>query len=251
MEHRISKGLAKYSISKSEVDSSNCLTISSLLHLFNISAANHTKQAEIVAIGLREQNAFFALSQISILIEKLPVLDSEITIVTCFKSIDSSFLFRDFLVFDSTDTQNPIIKATSAWTLQSIESHRPQKIDLLTLPASIFEITTENDAQPTKVDALPCAWSHSSGVVTANDLDTNGFVSKSCYLDWISSVYSEDHTNEMIVKRVDINYKSDGVLGDTYKINMASKGGGVYLNNVVRDIDQKELVRTRIQWFKR
>jgi len=251
MDSIISKRLEKYTINSSEVDDSSCLKISSLLRLFIASSEKHIADIDVLLNTLREQNLLFGLSRVSLEIECFPRLGDDITIITWFRSTDSVFVYRDFLVFNTSDMQKPLIKATTAWTLLNIESHRPQKNDVVTASIPFIDSTVAIEELPIKVDSLPCAWSHSSGVVTSNDVDTNGFASKSICFEWITNIYSKEHYSEMTIKRVDINFISDAVLGDTFKVNMASKGSGIYLNNVVKDADQKELVRTRIYWLKR
>lgn len=251
MDSIISKGLEKYTINNSEVDDLSCLKISSLLHLFIVSTEKHIADIDVLSNTLQELNLYLGLSRVSLEIESFPKLGNDITIVSWFRSIDSVFVYRDFLVFGTNDMQKPLIKATTAWTLLNIESRRPQKNDIIEGIIPFLDSTCGLEELPTKVDALPCAWSHSSGVVTSNDVDANGFASKSICFEWIANIYSKEHHDEMTIKRVDVNFISDAVLGDTFKVNMASKGNGVYLNNVVKDADQKELVRTRIYWLKR
>lgn len=251
MDSIISKGLEKYTINNSEVDDLSCLKISSLLHLFIVSTEKHIADIDVLSNTLQEQNLYLGLSRVSLEIESFPQLGKDITIVSWFRSIDSVFVYRDFLVFDTINMQKPLIKATTAWTLLNEGSHRSQKNDIVAASIPFLDTASAIEELPIKVDSLPCAWSHSSGIVTSNDVDANGFASKSVCFEWITNIYSKEHHSEMTIKRVDINFISDAILGDTFKVNMASKGSGVYLNNVVKDADQKELVRTRIYWLKR
>lgn len=243
------KGIDKYTINANAVDPSNQLKISSLLQFFKESATNHATQFGLGLDQLHEQNIFWALIRITLEIEELPTLENEITIVTWSKMGDNAYAYRDFLLYNSIDLSKPLVKATSSWSLLNTETRRPQKVDLPSIPFQNAEPAIEN--LPPKVDALPCAWNHSSGVVNDSDIYTDGHFNNARYLDWICNVYSKEHYEEMRIGKIDINFIEEAALGDSYKVNMASKGSGVYLNNVVRNPDQKELVRTRIQWLKR
>lgn len=247
----IQKGIDKYDIHSYEVDASKKLKISSLLQFFQESAGNHAESLGVGWRQLQEQGLFWVLSRITIEIEDFPTWEDTITIVTWPKSSDNVFAYRDFLLFNGTELERPTIKATSAWALINVETRRPQKIELV---AGSIPVSNDENAlvdHPYKVDALPCAWNHSSGEVKYSDIDMNGHVNNVRYFDWISDVYSQEHYAEMKIAKLDINFLAEAVLGDTYKVNMASKGGGIYLNNVIRESDQKELVRTRIHWIKR
>lgn len=251
MEDIIPKGRDKYRIQSDNLDGYSNLKISSLLQIFQESAERQATSIGLDQKELRSQDLCYILSRINIVIDEMPILDSEVTLVTWPKSSDDQFLYRDFLLFNSSNLDKPIIRATSAWSLINIESRRAQKIELVagSIPVSdeIFAIKEH----PAKVDALPCAWNHSSGLVNSSDVDVDGNVKNTRYFEWISDVYSQEHYSEMIIGTLDINFLAEAVLGDVYKINMASKGKGIYLNNVVRESDQKELVRTRTQWIKR
>lgn len=244
-----SKGIDKYTISTNVVDDSNQLKISSLLQFFKESAKNHATQFGVGLVQLQEQNIFWELSRITIEIVELPTLGNEITLVTWTKLGDNVYAYRDFLLYNSIDLGTPLIRATSAWSLLNTETRRPQKVDLIAMPVQNVEPAIES--LPPKVDALPCAWNHSAGVVNDSDINADGHFNKTHCLDWICNVYSNEHYEEMKIGKMDINFITEADLGDAYKVNMASKGSGVYLNNVVRNSDQKEIVRTRIQWLKR
>ena len=247
----IQKGIDKYTIHSYEVDAFKKLKISSLLQFLQESAGSHAASIGVGWDKLQEQDLFWVLSRITIEIEDMPTWGDEITVITWPKSSDNVFAYRDFLIFNTNNLVKPVVRATSAWALINIETRRPQRIELV---AGSIPVSDDENAiveHPHKVDALPCAWNHSAGVVKYSDIDMNGHVNNVRYFDWIADVYSQEHYSEMSVGKLDVNFLSDAVLGDAYKVNMASKGGGVYLNNVIRESDQKELVRTRIHWVKR
>ena len=252
MDSLINKGIDKYIVHSYEVDASQKLKVSSLLKFFQESAGRH---AESIGVGwnyLHEKGLFWALSRISIEIDDRPEWEDEIALVTWPKVNDNVFAYRDFLLFNSKDLCNPIVRATSAWALLNIKTRRPQRIELV---ASDIPLTSTDHAiveHPHKVDALSgTACNQAAGQVKYSDIDMNGHVNNVRYFDWIGDAYPYGHYLEKSIARLDINFLNEALLGDTYRVNMDAIGGDVYLNNVVREKDNKELVRTRISWIKR
>ena len=251
MEKQSFFGHEKYMVHSSYVDFSKRLTAVALLGLFQESACLHSDSLGVGRNYLNDKGLFWALSRITIELGQMPERGDEVVVKTWPKAMDSVFSYRDFLLLNSKDEEAPLAKATSVYVLLDTAARRPQNIEPYT--ASVPLVTSENaiEARPDKIDALPCAWNYSKGVVRYSDIDMNGQVNVVKYLEWILDSYNWEHHQSNILEKVELNYIADAIAGEAYVVNMASKGRGVYLNNVVREEDQKELVRARIQWAKR
>lgn len=251
MEKQTFFGYDKYTVQSHDVDFSKKLTIAALLRFFQESAERHSANLGLGWSFFNEKGLFWTLSRTTIELGQMPERGKEVVVKTWPKATDNVFVYRDFLLLDPENEQTPLARGTSSWVLLDNAARRPQNLEPFI--ASIPLVTSENaiEARPEKIDALPCAWNYSKGVVRYGDIDMNGHVNNIKYLEWILDCYNWEHHQSYMVEKLELNFMADSACGEGYMVNMASKGRGLYLNNVVREEDQKELVRAKIQWATR
>jgi len=237
----------RYRVNSFDIGPDSRVKVSTLFNFMLNSAWNHANSSEFGFGDLKEQGRIWVLSRFLVEINRLPVWNDEVIIETWGKGKDGLFALRDFIVSDAKGEVLAI--ATSSWLIVDMKTRRPQRPDEL---MEKFPCVEDKHAVTRKPDKIPPVDMAEAlyDEVRFGDLDVNNHANAHRYIEWILDSYAEEMLKKRHIRRIEINFMSEALLGDGIVVlsGNADKTGAVFIHSIVRKSDSKELCRARVGW---
>ena len=158
---------------------------------------------------LENYNLVWIITDYNMKIERLPVFDEKITIETYAKSHNRLFCYRAFNIKD--EEGNTIIEMVATFVLMDRDTRKVHPV--------MSEITGAFDSEFSKTMLRGPRFKELEGGVEQEyrvrfyDLDMNGHVNNSKYLDWVFEVMGADFLTQHIPKKVHLKYVKEVLAG--------------------------------------
>ena len=204
-----------YDVELSDVDFQYHIKLSALANKFQ-DLANIASQA----LGLGFETIYkafgvvWALVRMRVDIERLPTLGETIKIQTWAPKPKSLQFDRDFIVLD--ENGDIIIRAVSAWVLIDYQSRRIRKAST---------VIHEDYQDPGLERAIDCVLGRFKAqgelnkkyqkVIGYSDIDLNGHLNNSKYVDFIMDCFSLEEHQKYRVKSLEVSFVNEALAGDT------------------------------------
>ncbi len=229
-----------------EIDFKSRLNIFSLFNYFQEIAWEHAGILHFGLEDLSKRNLFWVLSRVRVEIERLPLWNEKIKLVTYPRGIDGLFALRDYEIYDSNN--NRIISASSSWLILSSENRRPVRLTDLDLPF----LPNDRKALPTnasKIEAVAGSLINTDALtVKPSDFDVNYHVNNSRYIEWAIDTFSFEHHKIQELKIVEVNFLAEGKENNYLNINLFQIDEQNHRVSINRFEDNKELCRVSLEW---
>ncbi len=212
-----------YNIAAIHVDRFGRVKPSVLLHFAQEAAGGHCKELALDWDTLAQKGMFWAVIRHRVCINRLPMLGEKLTVETWPMPTTRSAFPRATVAYD--EKGEPVFHSVSLWVLMDNSSRKmilPGKsgIDLtgnlrgneLALPSSILPCLLENAR---------------TRVVGYTELDRNGHMNNSRYLDWIDDLLPSEFHSEHTVREFTICYLSEAREGQEILLNWQFLEDGV------------------------
>ena len=158
---------------------------------------------------LENYNLVWIITDYNMKIERLPVFDEKITIETYAKSHNRLFCYRAFNIKD--EAGNTIIEMVATFVLMDRDTRKVHPV--------MSEITDAFDSEFSKTMIRGPRFKDLEGGVEQEyrvrfyDLDMNGHVNNSKYLDWVFEVMGADFLTQHVPKKVHLKYVKEVLAG--------------------------------------
>lgn len=158
---------------------------------------------------LENYNLVWIITDYNMKIERLPVFDEKITIETYAKSHNRLFCYRAFNIKD--EAGNTIIEMVATFVLMDRDTRKVHPV--------MSEITDAFDSEFSKTMLRGPRFKELEGGVEQEyrvrfyDLDMNGHVNNSKYLDWVFEVMGADFLTNHVPKKVHLKYVKEVLAG--------------------------------------
>jgi len=158
---------------------------------------------------LENYNLVWIITDYNMKIERLPVFDEKITIETYAKSHNRLFCYRAFNIKD--EAGNTIIEMVATFVLMDRDTRKVHPV--------MSEITDAFDSEFSKTMLRGPRFKELEGSVEQEyrvrfyDLDMNGHVNNSKYLDWVFEVMGADFLTHNVPKKVHLKYVKEVLAG--------------------------------------
>ena len=158
---------------------------------------------------LENYNLVWIITDYNMKIERLPVFDEKITIETYAKSHNRLFCYRAFNIKD--EEGNTIIEMVATFVLMDRDTRKVHPV--------MSEITDAFDSEFSKTMIRSPRFKELEGGVEQEyrvrfyDLDMNGHVNNSKYLDWVFEVMGADFLTQHVPKKVHLKYVKEVLAG--------------------------------------
>ncbi len=174
----------KFKVNWEETTLNGNLSLSAL-NLFLIrAAARHSEHLNFGYSTLSKENISWVLYRLNIKINRLPLLNENISIITWPRSVSGISASRDFEM-TSDDSQEILCKATSDWLLINLDSRKPQRMKKFTDSKYLNINKKAIDEIPVEINKK-CDFKNLFSVKTRySDLDMNGHVIAHKYFSWL------------------------------------------------------------------
>lgn len=213
------------------------LKLSALFNYFQDIAGLH---AENLALGIdflqEKHNVTWVMVRIMVDIERIPTLKEDISIETWPLEPKKLEFERDFIVKDVVG--NVLIRATSSWVIMDIEKREIRKAELISdeFPVFLEQRAIERRMGKPRPNGEPgFVYNKKIGY---SDIDINGHLNNSKYIDYISDCFSLEVHGKYSVKSLQVNYISEALAGENilfYKDISISETGEIYVEGSDED----------------
>jgi len=158
---------------------------------------------------LENYNLVWIITDYNMKIDRLPVFDEKITIETYAMSHNRLFCYRAFNIKD--EAGNTIIEMMATFVLMDRDTRKVHPV--------MSEITDAFDSEFSKTMLRGPRFKELEGGVEQEyrvrfyDLDMNGHVNNSKYLDWVFEVMGADFLTQHVPKKVHLKYVKEVLAG--------------------------------------
>ena len=225
-----------------DVDPHQTVRLPALCRFMQEAAYHHAEHLGLGHSFLAAKGMGWVLARQRIEVDHLPSWGDTVHIRTWPSGCDRLFFHRDFEI--TAGDSNRLRGATNAWALMDIEKRErvhPDHYMRMEIPEGepVFE------SRPARLKGCACDDGDVLSV-TYGDLDLNGHVNNTRYIEWVLNSlplgFHEMHT----IKGVECNYLMEAVYGQS--VTVCSEGAGPQeFNHVVR-AGNLELFRARSVW---
>jgi medium-chain acyl-[acyl-carrier-protein] hydrolase len=182
--------------------------------------------------------------------EEYPKWGDKIRVKTWLAGTGRLFALRDFSI---TGSKGKIIGAVkSAWLVLDLKSRRPQRIEPVFEHIQHLLDDLPVAEEPKKLPAPENPQMERSYTVRYSDIDMHHHVSNIKYIEWILDSYPFEMNQTHQIHTFEINFMSESSCGNVISIHTEALKGSpaVFLHDVVRKDDGRELCRARTEWNK-
>ena len=195
------------------VDRSDRLTLWSIFNSFQEAAIYHATDLGVGRDAMASAGQAWILSRLSLFVERRPAYGEAIEINTWPRSWEKLFALRDYAIRDSKD--HMIVRGRGAWLVLDIEKRRPLRaqpiMDALPLNDKIDAFSTS----PIGLTARENLSKAGERNALYSDIDCYGHANNARYIQWIQDLTDLDTLTKADQARLDINYLSEVLPGET------------------------------------
>jgi acyl-ACP thioesterase len=216
-------GEQKVTVRFGDVDMSDRLALFQTFDYFQEAAIRHAEDLGVGRSAMAGAGRGWVLSRISVVLEKRPKYREEITVRSWPRGWEKLFAKRDYDILGSAG--EIVARSRSGWLIVDLKTRRPIR------PQPIVDPLPKNEG----LDALPEIVSLGArdnltpqGERTAyySDIDYNGHVNNTRYVQWIQDVTNPDALAQADSLRLDINYLNETKLGEKTELWTAPLADG-------------------------
>lgn len=221
----------KYHVDYGDSDYYKKLKLSSLFNYLQDVASLHS---ENLGIGINDigqkHSVAWVMVRILVDVERMPNWNEDIIVETWPNEPKKLEFERDFIVRDQKG--NVLVRAISSWVIMDIEKREIRKTELIRIAYPPFAKERAICKRMGKLKPngeLKYVYNKQIGY---SDIDINGHLNNSKYIDYITDCFSMEKHGEYIVKSVQVSYISEALAGETiafYKDISRLESGALYV----------------------
>lgn len=237
-----------YNIELRDADFTKKLKLSSLFGFFQDIAS---MAVDNLGIGINTIEQKFGVTwmliRIRVDIQRAPVWNEKVTIETWCQEPKKIEFERDFVVRDAEG--NIIIKAVSTWIILDIKTRELRKSELIAIKYPIFIKDRAIDCKLGKLKAFGQLELAYKKVIGYSDVDFNGHLNNSKYIDFIMDCFNFESHKKYGVKNIEVSYINEALPGNSisfYKDISALNSNLIYIEGV-NEQDNKVVFKAQVE----
>ena len=234
-----------YDINSYHADFMQLLSPVSLFCFLQESAWRHANSKGFGYGHLAEQNEFWVLAKVHVLIHRMPGWTEKVRLETWGKEPEMLTAYRDFEFFDAKNQS--IIHATSSWHILSMQSHRPVR---LTNFAEGFPFVNRHAIaeKPQKIQLPASNGVHSTIFpIFPSDIDLNQHVNNTKYLQWAMDCIPLEFQKQHLLHKINVNFLSESRMGENYFIE-THQAGLNFTHFIISEKEKRKLAAVQSAW---
>jgi|AMWB02.1.fsa_nt_gi acyl-ACP thioesterase len=234
-----------YRIRSYETDFRGILRPVALLNYLQDAASGHADLLGFSLHDLRVRDATWLLSRYHVIVDRYPGAGAELLITTWRSLLEGIYAFREFEI---TAADGSVIGcATSSWVLLNLRTKRPVKIREFLPALPVVRKRALVDDFP-KLPKLGSTDAEQQFRARTADLDLNRHVNHAVYAEWALETVPLPVLQECFLSEIEIAYLNEAVSGNTIISRAERVDRGVFIHQLIREGDGKELTRLRTGW---
>jgi medium-chain acyl-[acyl-carrier-protein] hydrolase len=237
-----------YLVNWYEADLFGQAKLSSICNYLQESAWRHAEDLGYGYEAASSRNELWVIVGLMVRMLKYPEWGSTIQVETWPKGIDRLLAFRDYKI--SSEGGEVLGAATSSWMILDADTRRPKKMDIV---LDKLDMTLSQDIlneNPPHLSAIKTPLEGYAHTVRYSELDFNGHVNNTRYLDWCMDGFPADIHHSQRVETMVINFMSESKYGDLNRIVANSWEAGENHIHGIRENDGRTIFRARLHWKK-
>lgn len=235
----------EYLVNWYEADLTGQAKLSSICNYLQESAWRHANHLGFGFQDAQARNEVWVIIGLMLKLLRHPQWGETIRVETWPKGIDRLFAFRDFRILDQQD--RVIGAATSSWMILDITTRRPRPVEIV---RDMLHLATRQDIldkNPPHLQPTANLRPLYSREVRFSELDFNGHVNNTRYIDWCMDAFSAEWHKANKVQTLTINYLSEVRGSDAIGILSDNSSTDGLLMQGIRQSDGKAIFRARLE----
>lgn len=236
-----------YTIGYSDVDFMKYLKCSKLFEYFQDTASEAVDRLGAGVGTLAEKySAAWVLTRIRVEFTRIPGLNESITVATWPHPPGKIEFERDFRVCDRNG--DAIIRAKSIWVIIDTKTRELRKSDYIHMDYPEYTEGHALDSRPGKLRPSFKPEPVYRKTVGYSDVDFNGHINNSRYIDYIMDCFSVESHKQYMIKAMEVNYIKEAFPGDTLLLcrEIPRDGGNTAYIEGLNEEDGKPCFKARI-----
>ncbi len=235
-----------YKVRTYDVDHQKVITVPALVKLMHEAAMENVINLGVSVWDLSPRNISWVLMRKCLRFFRMPLLGERIRIVTYPAGFEKYFTYRDYKVYDESNTL--LAKASSTWLLMNTETRK-----LTHIPEDIlaYRMPHPEECLPRPTGNIPKLiepdWTQTYRVDWF-DLDFNQHLNNVHYLQWMLETIADHALMEQKLVEFDIVYKAESQWKDHLVSQTQQRDAQCYLHQLIRHHDQKILAHAKTRW---
>jgi len=232
-----------------DIDSTKKATLPAIVQLMQEAAMQNVIDIKLSVWDLEPHNISWVLMRKNMQINRLPILNENIKILTYTTGFEKFFTYRDYKVF--ADNGDLLCQSSSTWLLMDTEKRRMTRIPgfIKEVAKSMEENVNIGLPRPNlKLDFKFKKETYSKKFkVNYFDLDFNNHLSNVTYLKWMLEAIPSDFLLKNQIKNLDILYRAECHLDEivTSAIEQIDKSTIIHR---LSSTSGKELMLAKTEW---
>ena len=211
----------KVNIRFGNVDRSDRLTLWAIFNFFQEASISHAADLGVGRDVFKSTGKAWILSRLSLVIDRRPGHGETIQIGTWPRKWDRLFALRDYEILD--ESGNAAVRGRGGWLILDIEKRKPLRVQpfLDSLPANegINALPEAGTSQcPPGLEQRSLLTKKMERAALYSDIDYYGHVNNARYIQWIQDATDMELLTNTGRARLDINYLSEVMPGETIDI---------------------------------
>lgn len=222
-----------YNAECGDVDFNKKVKISSLFNYFQDIASLHAENIGLGIVELQEKGVTWVLVKMLVQIDRIPVLNEQLFVETWPLKPKKLEFERDFYIKDING--NIICRAISSWIIMDVKSKEIQKTEHFPGNLHMYKSDRAIDERLSKIKSKGQPQQVYKKVIGYSDIDLNGHLNNSKYIDNIADCFSIEKHSQYSVDKIQVSYISEALAGDTIIFNKdisELESGIVYVEGV-------------------
>lgn len=209
----------QHKLNFAECDKNSKMTWSDILRFTSDGAGEDFTMRNLSWQVLKDNGIVFVVTRTSYHVHKMPVADQLITLKTWEEAPQGPLFARRYEILD-TNTNDVLISGYSLWTILDTNSHRMVPSKAFSLRPTPSKVTDFAGIKAGKIGEPEGTTEIGSHKVVFSDMDANGHVNNSKYINFVIDNLPEEYQNRTYTD-MRLNYSKEAVYGDT--INLFGK----------------------------
>lgn len=230
-----------------EVDQYQRMTLSAMLQLMQETAWNNAEYLDASVYQLQEHGISWVMARLKLTIFSYPLHRQQVQVETWPAGSQRSFVYRDYRLYDMNERL--LAQATSTWLVFDIQARRMTRIadflvekvvappDKTPLERASGRLDLPDRSAPGMI--IPVYW---------HDLDPNGHVNNSRYLQWTLEALPEQLNGDRSVREIDLQIRTECGQGEQILSIAQPQEEGVFIHGLWRKSDQKLIAQAKTIW---
>ena len=199
-----------------DVDRSDRLTLGSIFGFFQEAAISHAAELGVGRDALAGSGQAWVLSRLSLFVERRPAYGETVEVSTWPRGWERLFALRDYEI--RGDDGTALVRGRGAWLVLDIEKRKPLRIQPI---ADELPHNEGINAFPSGPADLPPRGNFEKTcerMALYSDIDFYGHANNARYVQWIQDTTDMEIITKADQMRLDINYLSEVMPGETVEL---------------------------------